>query len=119
MNVLLDAPDGFLNMEAIIRIARQVNADAIHPGYGFLAEEPEFAEQACAAAGFVFIGPSADTMEQVRSKINALYVVAAAGHHHRRILEFSYGRRAERHSAGSRQMGFPLVIKSSRWARFG
>ncbi|MCO5184684.1 MAG: ATP-grasp domain-containing protein [Anaerolineae bacterium] len=115
--VLLDAPDGFLNMEAIIRIARQVNADAIHPGYGFLAEEPEFA-QACAAAGLVFIGPSADTMEQVRSKINALYVVAAAGFTTVEYSEFSYGHdELSDIPQAAAKMGFPLVIKSCRGGR--
>lgn len=115
--VLLDAPGGFLNLDAMLRIARQVGADAIHPGYGFLAEEPEFVE-ACAEAGIVFIGPSADTMEQVRNKINALHVVAAAGFKTVDYSEFSYGHdELSDIPQAAEKMGFPLVIKSCRGGR--
>jgi acetyl/propionyl-CoA carboxylase alpha subunit len=115
--VLLDAPDGFLNLDAILRIARQTNADAIHPGYGFLAEEPEFVE-ACDAAGITFIGPSAETMEQVRSKINALHVAAAAGFQTVEYSEFSYGHEELSDiPQAAAEMGFPLVIKSCRGGR--
>src|SRR5579883_3209107 len=57
------APAGqsYLSLEAILRAARDTGAQAIHPGYGFLSERPEFA-QACEEAGIVFIGPTADQM---------------------------------------------------------
>jgi len=49
--------EAYLTIEEVIRVAREAKVDAIHPGYGFLSESPEFAE-ACAKAGVVFIGPS-------------------------------------------------------------
>ena len=51
----------YLDIEGIIRIARQARVDAIHPGYGFLSENPDFAE-ACAEAGILFIGPEPQVM---------------------------------------------------------
>src|SRR5215204_6836027 len=54
--------ESYLKVEKIIETAKQAGAEAIHPGYGFLAENPEFAN-ACADAGIVFIGPSADAIE--------------------------------------------------------
>src|SRR5262245_64634990 len=53
--------EAYLDIDGIVRIALQANADAIHPGYGFLSENPQFAE-ACGAAGITFIGPTPDTM---------------------------------------------------------
>src|SRR5580698_6722498 len=55
------AVGAYLDIKDILRVAREARIDAIHPGYGFLSENPEFAE-ACAAAGLVFIGPSPATM---------------------------------------------------------
>src|ERR1700736_1385893 len=51
----------YLNIDGIVALALQHEVDAIHPGYGFLSENPEFA-RACAAAGIVFIGPTPETM---------------------------------------------------------
>src|SRR6185503_2288672 len=59
--------DSYLNINAVIDAARQVNAEAIHPGYGFLAENADFV-RAAAAAGIVFIGPTAEAMEVMGSK---------------------------------------------------
>jgi pyruvate carboxylase len=70
--------EAYLDIEDIIRIAREVHADAIHPGYGFLSENPAFAE-ACAAAGVVFIGPSPDTMRRLGNKVLARQLAEAAG----------------------------------------
>src|SRR5580693_9286844 len=67
----------YLDATAIVDAARRTGADAIHPGYGFLAENAEFAE-ACESAGIVFIGPSADVMRLAGSKIRAREVAAAA-----------------------------------------
>src|SRR5262249_646590 len=55
--------ESYLNIEKIIDAARRTGADAIHPGYGFLSENPELTE-ACASAGIVFIGPSAQVIRQ-------------------------------------------------------
>ena len=62
--------DGYLHAEEHIRAARQAGADAIHPGYGFLAESPDFAE-AVEAAGLVFVGPSAESLRRGGDKLAA------------------------------------------------
>ncbi|MFA5522553.1 MAG: pyruvate carboxylase [Castellaniella sp.] len=68
----------YLDIEAILAVARTVGVDAIHPGYGFLSENPEFAE-ACAAAGITFIGPSPSVMRQLGNKVAARALAQAAG----------------------------------------
>ena len=68
----------YLNKERICDIARKSAADAIHPGYGFLAENAQFAA-ACAAAGIVFIGPNIDALEIMGDKIRAKAQVTARG----------------------------------------
>ncbi len=70
--------DAYLDIADIIRIAVEARADAIHPGYGFLSESPEFAE-AAAAAGITFVGPSPDTMRRLGNKVAARNLAAAAG----------------------------------------
>ncbi len=68
----------YLDGEDIIRIALEAGADAIHPGYGFLSERPEFAE-ACAAAGLIFIGPSPAVMRTLGNKVAARGLAEASG----------------------------------------
>lgn len=68
----------YLDIDDIVATAVRVGVDAIHPGYGFLSESPEFAE-ACAAAGITFIGPSPDTMRQLGNKVAARNLAIAAG----------------------------------------
>ena len=62
--------DAYLSIDEIMRVAREADVDAIHPGYGFLSESPEFAE-ACGAAGIVFIGPTPETMRTLGNKVSA------------------------------------------------
>ena len=62
--------DAYLDIDTIIRIAKEKKVDAIHPGYGFLSENPEFVE-ACEANGITFIGPSADVMRAMGDKISS------------------------------------------------
>src|SRR5215218_3522366 len=70
--------ESYLNIAAIIAAARSVNAEAIHPGYGFLAENAGFA-CAVTAAGLTFIGPSADAMDLMGSKTSARRVAVESG----------------------------------------
>ena len=72
------AAESYLRGETIIRTAQRAGAEAIHPGFGFLAENAAFA-RACAAAGLTFIGPSPDAMEAMASKTAARRAMAAAG----------------------------------------
>ena len=67
----------YLDIASVIRIAREAGADAIHPGYGFLSENPEFAE-ACAKAGIRFVGPSPDVMRALGNKVEARSLAAEA-----------------------------------------
>ncbi len=68
----------YLSIEEIIRVARQCGADAIHPGYGLLSENPDFVD-ACTAAGIAFIGPRAETMRALGDKASARQVAIEAG----------------------------------------
>lgn len=68
----------YLNIPAIIAAARTSGADAVHPGYGFLAENEDFA-QACKDAGLVFIGPSPQAIEAMGNKAGAKEIMKKAG----------------------------------------
>jgi acetyl-CoA/propionyl-CoA carboxylase biotin carboxyl carrier protein len=70
--------ESYLNIEKIIDTAKQAGAEAIHPGYGFLAENADFA-RACAEADIVFIGPPAEAIEAMGSKTRAREIMAEAG----------------------------------------
>ena len=72
------ARESYLNIPAIINTAKTCGADAIHPGYGFLAENAEFAK-ACEDAGIIFVGPSSQVLELVGSKTSARQVAEEAG----------------------------------------
>ena len=68
----------YLDIAEVIRVAKQAGADAIHPGYGFLSENPEL-PRACAAAGIAFIGPTAEVMTRLGNKVAAREAAVAAG----------------------------------------
>jgi pyruvate carboxylase len=70
--------EAYLSIAEVMRVAAAAKADAIHPGYGFLSESPEFAE-ACAANGIVFIGPSPQTMRTLGNKVAARNIGRRAG----------------------------------------
>ncbi len=72
------AKDSYLNIPAVLDAAKKTGAEAIHPGYGFLSENAEFA-RACAAAGFVFVGPPPEAMARMKDKSEARRIVRAAG----------------------------------------
>jgi pyruvate carboxylase len=70
--------EAYLDIDDIIRVAREAGADAIHPGYGFLSENPDFAE-ACAAAGIIFVGPTPEIMRSLGNKVTARRLAVSAG----------------------------------------
>lgn len=108
---------GFLDGDAVLEIARETGADAIHPGYGFLAEEASFI-RACRAAGLVFVGPPAAVVSGVRNKIDALERARSAGFqtvlHSTRTFAPDELYELQLAAEG---IGYPLVIKSCRGGR--
>ena len=72
------AKDSYLNVEAILAAAKQTGAEAVHPGYGFISENAEFA-RACAQAGITFVGPPPECFGRMKDKSQARQLVAAAG----------------------------------------
>ena len=70
--------DSYLNIPAIIAAAEVTDAQAIHPGYGFLSENADFAERV-EQSGFIFIGPKADTIRLMGDKVEAIRAMKAAG----------------------------------------
>ncbi|HIP17070.1 MAG TPA: acetyl-CoA carboxylase biotin carboxylase subunit, partial [Methanothermococcus okinawensis] len=72
------ASKSYLNINRIIKVAKKSGSEAIHPGYGFLSENPNFAK-ACEDNGIVFIGPPAKAIEVMGNKINAKKIMKEAG----------------------------------------
>lgn len=72
------AADSYLNQDALLTVAKATGCDGVHPGYGFLSENADFAD-ACAAAGLTFIGPSGDAIRKAGSKSAARDLMRAAG----------------------------------------
>ena len=70
--------DAYLDIDEIISLAKKKGVDAIHPGYGFLSENPEFARK-CREEGITFIGPSPEVMEKLGDKITSKIVAKEAG----------------------------------------
>ncbi len=115
--VLLTAPGGFMNAEALIEIARQKGVDAIHPGYGFQAEHEDFA-RAVRAAGITFIGPSPEVLDIVHHKLEAINRVRAAGLPVVQCTEQSFnGKDIPLIQAEAEKLGYPIIIKSTRGGR--
>ncbi len=105
------AQESYLAIERVLGAATRKGAQAIHPGYGFLAENPAFA-RACAAAGIVFIGPTAEAMEVMGDKISARSAVEARGVATVPGLARPGLADAEL-IAGAGAVGFPVLIKPS------
>ena len=105
------APDSYLNIERILDAARTSGADAIHPGYGFLSENAEFA-RACERAGIKFIGPPAGAIEVMGSKTRARQQMEMAG------VPFVPGtsralESVEEARTTAAQLGYPVMLKAA------
>jgi acetyl-CoA carboxylase, biotin carboxylase subunit len=103
--------ESYLNIDRLLAAARETGAEALHPGYGFLAENPELAE-ACDRAGMVFIGPPAQAIRDLGSKTKARAIMARAGVPVIPGLERTsddlqvFSREAER-------LGYPVLVKAA------
>jgi acetyl-CoA/propionyl-CoA carboxylase biotin carboxyl carrier protein len=105
------ASDSYLNADAVIAAAVQTGADAVHPGYGFLSENAEFAA-ACAARGIVFIGPGERALQIMGDKIRSKEHVGAHGV--RTVPGFSAAGMSDAEIAeAASRAGYPLLIKPS------
>ncbi len=105
------ARDSYLNIERVIEAARQTGAEAVHPGYGFLSENAEFAD-ACAKAGLVFVGPTGAMMTAMGSKSGSKFLMEQAGvplvpgYHGEDQDEAVLAKAADK-------IGFPVLVKAS------
>ncbi|HET7889048.1 MAG TPA: acetyl/propionyl/methylcrotonyl-CoA carboxylase subunit alpha [Bradyrhizobium sp.] len=105
------ARDSYLNAERVIEAARQSGAEAIHPGYGFLSENADFA-RACLKAGLIFVGPTAEMMEAMGSKSGSKLLMEKAGV----PLVPGYHGEAQDDATlakAAAQIGFPVLVKAS------
>ena len=101
----------YLSIDEIIRVARECGADAIHPGYGLLSENPDLVE-ACDSHGIAFIGPKAKTMRSLGDKASARRVAIDAGVPVIPATDV-LGNDIEQISKEARQIGYPLMLKAS------
>jgi len=103
--------ESYLRGDAIVEAARATGADAIHPGYGFLAENAAFA-QACADAGITFVGPSPDAIERMGSKLGAKRLLAEAGVPVLPDVDAG-GLEGQALIEAAEAVGYPLLVKPS------
>ncbi|MFV0302444.1 MAG: biotin carboxylase N-terminal domain-containing protein, partial [Paracoccus sp. (in: a-proteobacteria)] len=101
----------YLSIPEIIRVAKESGADAIHPGYGLLSENPDFVD-ACARAGITFIGPKSETMRALGDKASARKVAIGAGVPVIPATEV-LGDDFDAIKAEAAQIGYPLMLKAS------
>ena len=101
----------YLSISEILRVAKACGADAIHPGYGLLSENPDFVD-ACNEAGIVFIGPKAETMRQLGDKASARRVAIEAGVPVIPATEV-LGHDIKKIKSQAAIVGYPLMLKAS------
>ncbi len=99
----------YLDIDEIIRVAKESEADAVYPGYGFLSENPDLAA-ACAANGITFVGPSAEVLELAGNKVRALEQARGVGVPTLRSTPPSTD--PDELIAGAEEIGFPVFIKA-------
>ena len=107
-----NAQDSYLDIPSVISAAEIANADAIHPGYGFLAENADFAEQV-EKSDFVFIGPKAETISIMGNKVSAISAMKELGIPCIPGSDGALGNDDEVNLELGRKIGFPLIIKAS------
>ena len=105
------AADSYLNQDAILSAALASKCDAIHPGYGFLSENPDFADR-CVQAGLKYIGPSGDVIRKLGSKSAARTLAQSAGVP---VVPGSDGalKNVRQAKALAEEVGFPVLLKAS------
>ncbi len=104
--------ESYLNIPAIISAAEVTDATGIHPGYGFLAERADFAEQV-ENSGFTFIGPSADVIRLMGDKVSAIEAMKAAGVPTVPGSDGPLDEDSERTMQIARRIGYPVIIKAA------
>ena len=104
--------ESYLNMPAIIAAAEVTNADAIHPGYGFLSENADFAERV-EQSGFTFIGPRAETIRMMGDKVEAIKAMKAAGIPCVPGSDGPLTTDAGEIRATAERIGYPVIIKAA------
>ncbi len=104
--------ESYLNIPAIISAAEVTNAEGIHPGYGFLAENADFAEQV-EKSGFTFIGPSPDVIRLMGNKVSAIQAMAKAGVPTVPGSDGPITNNQDRTRAIARKIGYPVMIKAA------
>ena len=103
--------DAYLDIDAIIKLAKEKNVDAIHPGYGFLSENPEFVRK-CEENGIIFIGPSADIMNMMGDKINSKQIAKNVSVPTIPGIDKPIKSIEEAKEIAS-QIGYPIMLKAS------
>ncbi len=103
------AGESYLRIDKVVDVAKKAGCDAIHPGYGFLSENPEFAD-ACERAGITFIGPPASAMRAMGSKTAARAKMAEAGVP---IVPGAMCSTTDEAVAAAKKIGFPVMLKAS------
>ncbi|QDW66406.1 acetyl-CoA carboxylase biotin carboxylase subunit [Luteimonas granuli] len=106
------SPQSYLDMASIIAAAEVTDAQAIHPGYGFLAENADFAERV-EQSGFVFIGPRADTIRLMGDKVEAIKAMKAAGVPCVPGSGGPLGDDAAENVRIAREIGYPVIVKAA------
>jgi 3-methylcrotonyl-CoA carboxylase alpha subunit len=104
------AAESYLNIDSILEAARRSGAEAVHPGYGFLSENADFAE-ACAGAGFVFVGPSPEAIRVMGDKVQARRLMSEAGVPVIPGYDGTDGR-ADSIGKAVETIGYPLMVKA-------
>lgn len=107
-----NSAESYLNKPAVISAAEITDADGIHPGYGFLAENAEFAEQV-EKSGFTFIGPSPEVIEMMGNKVSAIKAMQEAGIPCVPGSNGTLGDDAEENMRIANNIGFPVIIKAA------